>query len=56
MRMFGRPTSLHNLLKLANFAADNFDPLTHMPVLGSSNSAANGDPMSKIWTFGDTII
>ena len=28
----------------------------NMPVLGSSNSAANKDMMSKIRTYGDTII
>ena len=27
-----------------------------MPVLGSSNSAADKDIMSKIWTTGDTLI
>ena len=31
-------------------------PLPHMLILGSSNSAANLDVMSKIWTNGDTII
>ena len=31
-------------------------PLPDMPILGSSNSAANKDMMSKIWTNGDTII
>ena len=30
--------------------------LPDMPILGSSNSAANTDMMSKIWTNGDTII
>ena len=30
--------------------------LPHMPILGSSNSAANKDMMSKIWTNGDIII
>ena len=30
--------------------------LPHMPILGSSNSAANKDMMSKIWTNRDTII
>ena len=33
-----------------------FNPLPHMPILGSSNSAASNDVMSKIWTNGDTII
>ena len=31
------------------------NPLPHMPILGSSNSAANKDMMSKILTNGDTI-
>ena len=30
--------------------------LPDMPILGSSNSAANKDMMSKIWTNGDTVI
>ena len=30
--------------------------LPHMPILGSSSSAADVDMMSKIWTNGDTII
>ena len=29
-----------------------FNPLPHMPTSGSSNSAANKDMMSKIWTDG----
>ena len=29
-----------------------FNPLPHMPVLGSSNTAANKDMISKIWTNG----
>ena len=29
-----------------------FNPLPHMPILGSSNSAANKNMMSKIWTKG----
>ena len=29
--------------------------LSNMPILGSSNSAANKDMMAKIWTNGDTI-
>ena len=28
------------------------NPLPHMPILGSSNSAANEDMMAKIWTNG----
>ena len=31
------------------------NPLPHMPILGSSNSAANKDMMSKILSNGDTI-
>ena len=33
-----------------------FNPLSHMPILGSTNLAANKDIMSKIWTNGDSII
>ena len=33
-----------------------FNPLPDMPILGFSNSAANEDIISKIWTSGDTII
>ena len=32
-----------------------FKPLPHMPILGSFNSAANKDMMSKTLTTGDTI-
>ena len=32
-----------------------FNPLLHLPILGSSNSAANEDMMSNIWTNEDTI-
>ena len=32
------------------------NPLSDMPILGSLNSAASKDMMSKIWTNGDTII
>ena len=32
------------------------NPLPDMPILGPSNSAANKDMMSKIWTNVDTII
>ena len=31
------------------------NPLPHMPIIGSSNSAANKDMIAKIWTNGDTI-
>ena len=32
------------------------NPLHHMPILGSPNSAAKKGMMSKIWTNWDTII
>ena len=32
------------------------DPLPHLPILGSSNSATNKDLILKIWTNEDTII
>ena len=38
------------------FVCKNFNPVPHMAILGSSNSVANTDMMSKIWTKGDTII
>ena len=31
------------------------NPLPHMPILGSSSSAANKHMTSKIWTNGDTV-
>ena len=34
----------------------SFYPLPDRPVLGSSNSTANKDMMSKIWTNGDRVI
>ena len=34
----------------------SFDPLPDMPILDSSDSAANKDMVSKIWTNGDTVI
>ena len=33
-----------------------YNTLPDMPILGSSNSSANKDVMSKIWTNGDTFI
>ena len=43
------------------FIAENgfkfeLNPLPNMKILGSSNSAAHKDMMSKIWTNGDTFI
>ena len=32
------------------------NPITHMPILDSSNSSANTDMMAKMWTNGDTVI
>ena len=37
-------------------ARTRFNPSPDMPILGSSNSAANKDIMSKICTNGDAII
>ena len=34
---------------------NGINPLPHMPILGSSNSAASKDMMSKIWTNGDSV-
>ena len=45
---------LKMLLELSH--QDDFNPLPHMPILGSSNSAANKDMVSKILTDGETVI
>ena len=37
------------------FVKRGFNPLPDMPIIGSSNSAANKDTMSKILRNGDTI-
>ena len=34
---------------------ENINPFPHMPILGSSSSAATKDMMSKILTNGDTL-
>ena len=36
--------------------SENLNPLPDMPILGSSNSAANKDVVAKEWPNGDTII
>ena len=33
-----------------------FNPLPNKPILGTSNSVANNDMMSKIWTTEDSIV
>ena len=38
------------------YQTSRLNPLSFMPILGSSNSAAKKDMMSKIWTIRDTII
>ena len=35
---------------------NHFNPLPDMTISGFSNSAANTDTMSKIWTNGNTTI
>ena len=42
--------------RLGSFSSYIFNPLPDMQILGSSNSVANKDIMSKIWTNGDTLI
>ena len=39
-----------------SFLAGHFNLLPDMPIIGSSNSAANEDMMAKIWTKRDTYI
>ena len=47
-----------SFIRLITASRDNeyVNPLPHTVILGSSNSAANKDMLSKIWTNGDTII
>ena len=45
-----------SLPAISPFSTVIFNPLPHMAILGFSNSAANKDMMSKIWTNGDTDI
>ena len=42
--------------RMINHDRKKINPLPHLAILGSSNSAANRDMMSEIWTNGDTII
>ena len=48
-----------NLLKYncinIKFSRLRVDPLSDMPILGSSNSVAHKDMMSKIWKNGNTM-
>ena len=47
----------HNKTEWCRIGIDStLNPLPDMPILGFSNSAANKDMMSKIWTNGDTVI
>ena len=46
----------HRLIKCTDVKGDYNTPISHKPFLGSSNSAANKDMISKIWTNGDRII
>ena len=39
-----------------NKKARQFNPVPNMSILGFSNSAANKDMISKIWTNGHTIM
>ena len=51
-----RYKAFENTLGKGEIAPNKINPLPHMPILGSSNSAANTDMMSKIWTNWDTTI
>ena len=42
--------------KVKSVCRREINPIPHMPILGSSNSAANKNMVSKMWTNGDTII
>ena len=51
-----KETQRHVTIKIQITVLPLFNPLSDMPILGSSNSAANKDMISKIWTNGYTII
>ena len=56
---FSRMVNQMYRLMIHNYAmqyVEPLNPLPDIPILGSSNSAANKDRMSKIWTNGNTII
>ena len=46
---------LHLTVKFL-ISSHDINPLPHVLILGSPNSAANKDMMSKTWTNGDTFI
>ena len=48
-------TMLMHELSFCHSTVDSVNLLPHKPILGSSNSAANKEMMSKILTNGDTI-
>ena len=47
---------LAGIFSFSHIVHFRFNPLPHMPILGSSKSAANKDMMSYILTNGDTIL
>ena len=44
-----------SFMKHKTISVPHINPLPHVPILGSSNTAANKD-MATLWTNGDTII
>ena len=46
---------LFNIIFFSKVSKPILNPLPHMPIFGSSNSAANKDIMPKILTNADTI-
>ena len=46
----------YKMLLLRLHVYRSINPLPHLAILGSTNSAANRDMMSKIWINGDTVI
>ena len=45
----------HLLSSFKSSLPNNLKPLPDMPILGSSDSAANKDMVAKMWINGDTI-
>ena len=47
-----KKSKLAQKMRYVSESSENINPLAGMPILGSSNSAANKDMMSKVWKNG----
>ena len=56
LNFFFKEANLYHLCLICRLQWISIKPLPHMPILGSSNSAANKDMVARIWTNVDTVI